>query len=152
MVLASHAASHRRVDRGGCLGVGAEQRAALGKERLTRACLDQFARIYGADARLPRATLFKDWAADPLTATLADRAASGHISPGDIPWVSGAWQDRLALAGSETSPSDPGYLAGAVIAARRAVDQTFARAAPENYLPIDSTVAGLLAIGFAGME
>lgn len=105
----------------GFLGLGAEQRASVGEESLTRACLDQFARIYGDEARRPRATLFKDWAADPLTSTPADRTAGGHIVPGETPWVSGPWQQRLVLAGSETSPSEPGYLAGAVSAAQRAV-------------------------------
>jgi monoamine oxidase len=108
----------------GFLGVGADQRAALGEAALTRACLDQLARTFGPDARLPRATLFKDWAADPLTATAADRVAGGHPAPDDAPWVSGPWQARLALAGSETSPSEPGYLAGAVTAAARAVTET----------------------------
>lgn len=111
----------------GFLGVAAEQRAALGEETLARACINQFARIFGTEASHPRATLFKDWATDPLTATAADRAASGHIEPGDASWVSEPWRDRLALAGSETSPSDPGYLAGAVVAANRSVAKTLAR-------------------------
>ncbi|HWK50790.1 MAG TPA: FAD-dependent oxidoreductase [Steroidobacter sp.] len=111
----------------GFLGVAAEQRAALGEETLARACLNQFARIFGAEASHPRATLFKDWATDPLTSTAADRAASGHIEPGDELWVSGPWREHLALAGSETSQSDPGYLAGAVVAANRAVARTLAR-------------------------
>jgi monoamine oxidase len=108
----------------GFLGVGAEQRAALGEQALTRACVDQFARIFGPEAQRPRATLFKDWAADPLTATAADRAAVGHPTPDPAPWVAGPWQARLALGGSETSPSEPGYLAGAVVAATRAVAET----------------------------
>lgn len=108
----------------GFLGVGAEQRAALGEAVLIRACLEQLARIFGADARTPRATLFKDWAADPRTATAADRSAGGHLAPDPAPWVTGPWMERLALAGSETSPSEPGYLAGAVVAATRAVDET----------------------------
>jgi monoamine oxidase len=111
----------------GFLGVGAEQRAALGEETLTRACLDQFARIFGADAKRPRATLFQDWAADPRTATVADRVAGGHPAPDPAPWVTGAWKERLALAGSETSPSEPGYLAGAVEAAARAVGDLLGR-------------------------
>lgn len=111
----------------GFLGAGAEQRALLGQEALTRACLDQFARIFGQEARHPRATLFKDWAADPLTATAADRVAGGHVVPSATPWVSGLWKERLALAGSETSPAEAGYLAGAVIAARCAVDEMLAR-------------------------
>lgn len=111
----------------GFLGVGAEQRAALGEEALTRACLDQLARVFGADARSPRATLFKDWAADPRTATAADRSAGGHLAPDPAPWVAGPWKERLALAGSETSSSEPGYLAGAMVAATRAVAETLQR-------------------------
>ncbi|MGC4029080.1 MAG: FAD-dependent oxidoreductase [Steroidobacteraceae bacterium] len=111
----------------GFLGVAADQRAALGEGALTRACLDQFARIFGEQARAPTATIFKDWAADPLTATVADMAAAaGHAGTGDAPWVTGPWQRRLVMAGSETSPFESGYLAGAVIAARRAVDQVLA--------------------------
>ena len=108
----------------GFLGVGADQRAALGEDALTRACVDQLVRLFGADARHPRATLLKDWAADPLTATAADRVATGHPVPDAAPWVTGRWHARLALAGSETSPSEPGYLAGAVIAGARAADET----------------------------
>ncbi len=111
----------------GFIGIGAEQRVALGDAALTRACLDQFARLFGTEAMHPRATLLKDWAADPLTATAADRVATGHVAPDPAPWVSGPWQAHLALAGSETSPSEPGYLAGAVVAAARAVDETLRR-------------------------
>lgn len=106
----------------GFLGVGAEARASLGEAALTRACLDQFVRIYGPEARTPRATLFKDWAADPLTAAAADRG-SGHVVPDGSEWVSGPWRDRLVLAGSETSSSEAGYLAGAILAGRRAAEQ-----------------------------
>ncbi|MBW3630035.1 MAG: FAD-dependent oxidoreductase [Gemmatimonadetes bacterium] len=105
----------------GFLRVDAEQRAALGEEALTRACLDQLARVFGPDARTPRAILFKDWAADPRTATAADRSAGGHPAPDPAPWVTGPWKEHLALAGSETSPTEPGYLAGAVGEAGRAV-------------------------------
>jgi monoamine oxidase len=108
----------------GFLGVGADQRAALGEPALTRACLEQLARLFGSEARRPRATLFKDWAADPLTATADDRTASGHPVSDPAPWVTGPWQAHLALGGSETSPSEPGYLAGAVVAAARAVADT----------------------------
>jgi monoamine oxidase len=110
----------------GFLGVDAEQRAAVGEKALTGACLAQLARIFGSQALQPRATLLKDWAADPLTATAADKVAAGHPVPSDVPWISGPWRERLALAGSETSPSEPGYLAGAVVASERAVRETLA--------------------------
>ena len=108
----------------GFLGVGADQRAALGAPALTRACLDQLARTFGPEAQRPRATLFKDWAADALTATAADRAAGGPPAADPAPWVTGPWQERRALGASETSPSEPGYLVGAVVAGARGVAET----------------------------
>lgn len=105
----------------GFLGVDAPQRTALSEANVTRACLDQLSRLFGEAARTPVATLIKDWAADPLTATASDRSATAHLTSGSTPWVLGAWQPRLLLAGSETSPEDPGYLAGAIIAAHHAV-------------------------------
>ena len=105
----------------GFLGVGADQRAALGEEVLKQACFAHHSRLFGPDALAPGATLLKDWAADSLTSTAADRSGGGHPIPGSPRWVSGPWEARLLLAGSETSETEPGYLAGAVIAAKRAV-------------------------------
>jgi monoamine oxidase len=105
----------------GFVGVEADRRDAVGGDLLTRACVEQLARLFGADAARPRATLLQDWAAEHLTATAADRSGGAHPLPQLRPWVTGAWQQRLALAGSETSPMAPGYLAGARDAAARAV-------------------------------
>jgi monoamine oxidase len=105
----------------GFLGVGADQRAALGEAALTQACIKQLARLFGPEAGRPHATLLKDWAADPLTATADDRSPSGHPEPARTLWVTGVWKDRIFLAGSETSLTAPGYLAGAIAAAERAV-------------------------------
>ena len=106
----------------GFVGVGAEARRAMGAEQLTAACVGQLVRLFGSEASMPRATLLKDWAADPLTATAADQVATRHPASEPIEWVTGAWQPRLMLAGSETSPSEAGYLVGAVTAAERAAD------------------------------
>lgn len=105
----------------GFVGVPAEQRAALGRDAIVAAAIQQLAYLFGPQAATPRATLFKDWTADPLTATADDRQAGGHPVPGGDAWVTGAWRDRMSLAGSEASRSEPGYLAGAVEAATRAV-------------------------------
>ncbi|MGR9171949.1 flavin monoamine oxidase family protein [Rhizobium sp. KDH_Rht_773_N] len=105
----------------GFLGVAAQQRAEIGEEALKAACLAQLERLFGAAARHARATLLKDWAADPLTATRQDLVAAGHPVVRDGAWVTGPWRQRLSLAGSETSDSEPGYLSGAVTAARRAI-------------------------------
>ncbi|MEI7599136.1 MAG: FAD-dependent oxidoreductase [Aestuariivirga sp.] len=113
----------------GFVGIGREQRMALGEDALVRASLAQLVRLFGRNAGLPRATLFKDWAADALTATSADMVAESHPVPDGRPWISGAWTERVSLAGSETSSTDPGYLAGALDAAERAVRETCVRIA-----------------------
>ena len=107
----------------GFIGIPAAQRAAMGDAALTKVCMTQFARLFGPDATAPRATLLKDWATDPLTATASDQNAGAHIMPSSKPWISGTWAKRLILAGSETSLSEPGYLAGAISAAERAVGE-----------------------------
>ncbi|MDE8349611.1 MAG: FAD-dependent oxidoreductase [Acidocella sp.] len=119
----------------GFIGVGAEQRAAVGEASLIGACVSQLVRIFGEQAASPRATLLKDWATDDLTTTPADRAMSGHPHSINHAWVSGMWAGKLTLAGSETSPQEPGYLAGAVLAAERAVGEiTNTRAAAKAAL------------------
>ncbi|KXV23815.1 amine oxidase [Gluconobacter japonicus] len=106
----------------GFIGVPAAQRRLIDEETLAKACVGQLGRLFGPLAAKPQATLLKDWATDPLTATEADIASGGHITAANEPWVTGAWRKRLTLAGSETSSQEPGYLAGAIIAARRAVE------------------------------
>lgn len=111
----------------GFVGLNRAQRIAVGEETLVRASVAQLGRLFGPRAALPRATLVKDWAADILTSTDADQTAEGHPVPGCGLWVSGIWAERISLAGSETSVTDPGYLAGAVDAAESAADETLAR-------------------------
>ncbi|MBN9078005.1 MAG: FAD-dependent oxidoreductase [Rhizobiales bacterium] len=113
----------------GFIGIGAQQRASLGEDALLAACVEQFVRIFGSDAANPRAMLYKDWAADPLTATPEDWLSVDHPHGTAENWVSGPWVDRLTLAGSETSPREAGYLAGAVEASRRAAENTTKRLA-----------------------
>ena len=106
----------------GFLGIDAGQRARIGQAALAQACLAQLARLFGPQAARPRATLYKDWAADPLTATPDDPGSPGHPAPA-AKWVHGPWSDRLIMAGSEVSPTEAGYLAGAVVASARAADE-----------------------------
>ncbi|OHV78199.1 FAD-dependent oxidoreductase [Ensifer sp. LCM 4579] len=105
----------------GFVGMGAEQRKTIGEKALTEGCIQQFVRLFGEQAAHPRATLYKDWAADPLTATPADWFSAGHPRAPESGWVAGLWNERLTLAGSEVSPIEAGYLAGAVEASAAAV-------------------------------
>lgn len=107
----------------GFVGIPAAQRRMIGREVIIAESVRQLVVLFGAEAGAPRATLFKDWAADTLTATEADWTDSAHSVVDGRPWVDGGWRDRLILAGSETSPTEPGYLAGAVDAAKRAADE-----------------------------
>lgn len=111
----------------GFVGLGRRQRLAIGEEALVKAAISQLVRLFGPDAGQPCATLFKDWTADMLTATEADVEAGGHPMPDHRPWISGVWARHVSLAGSETSAHDPGYLAGALDAAERAVAETIGR-------------------------
>jgi monoamine oxidase len=113
----------------GFLGVDADRRRTAGTALLMRACLDQLGRLFGDEARRPAATLLMDWTAEVFTATADDRHGGAHPVPQRGPWVSGAWRDRLSLAGSETSATDPGYLAGAMDAASRAAAEVLQRIA-----------------------
>ncbi|MFO1039107.1 MAG: FAD-dependent oxidoreductase [Geminicoccaceae bacterium] len=113
----------------GFLGVGADQRASLGEQALSQACVEQLGRLFGGVARMPITTLIKDWATDEFTATADDRIAGGHPAASSGAWVTGPWQERLVLAGSETSAVDPGYLAGAIGAAKCAAATTLKRIA-----------------------
>lgn len=107
----------------GFIGLGRAQRLAVGEEAIVRASLAQLVRLFGPRAAEPQATLIKDWTADSLTATAADHSAAGHPTPTGGPWVSRAWSKHLSLAASETSATDPGYLAGALDAAERAANE-----------------------------
>jgi monoamine oxidase len=105
----------------GFVGVPAAARQQIG-DALAGHCLRQLVRLFGPDAAKPVATFFKDWAADPLTATADDRDVSaGHPLAGGAPWFDPAWAGRAAMAGSETASEHPGYLEGALLAARQAV-------------------------------
>ncbi|APG87157.1 flavin monoamine oxidase family protein [Sinorhizobium americanum] len=111
----------------GFVGVPAAERAAAGRDAIVAASVQQLAQMFGPEAASPRATLFKDWADDPLTATSDDRQAGGHPSADPRPWINGKWRDYISLAGSETSISEPGYLAGAVEAATRTASELIGR-------------------------
>lgn len=107
----------------GFVGIPATQRKSVGQDAIVAASVRQLADLFGPEAAKPIATLYKDWAADRLTATEADQIGGGHPVPDPRPWISGEWSKRLLLAGSETDTSQPGLLAGAVHAAKRAVEE-----------------------------
>ena len=111
----------------GFVGVPASRRRQVSEDTVVAASLQQLERLFGPEAIKPRAALYKDWAADPLTATPADQDGGEHPMPTTRPWVPSAWADRILLCGSETSRSEPGYLAGAVEAGERGAQEILAK-------------------------
>ncbi|MDQ3560311.1 MAG: FAD-dependent oxidoreductase [Pseudomonadota bacterium] len=117
----------------GFVGIPAEHRKKLGRDAIVMAAIGQLVTLFGPEAGAPIGTLFKDWAEDPLTATSADQVAGGHPIPGSLDWAGPRWREQMFLGGSETSVREPGYLAGAIEAARRAVmHMQHARAEPRS--------------------
>lgn len=112
----------------GFVGIQLRQRRAAGRDAIIAASLRQLTGLFGPEAAEPTATLYKDWAADSLTATESDEIMGGPPAPDERCWVSGQWRGRLLLAGSETSPVDAGLLSGAVVAAERAARELIDRA------------------------
>ncbi|WP_369990814.1 flavin monoamine oxidase family protein [Pseudomonas xanthosomatis] len=106
----------------GFIGMPASIRSHNPSEVLQALCREQLARMFGPEAASPRADFIKDWANDPYTATRADvNAISQHAAAPSASASSGPWQGCLTGIASEWSPQFPGYLAGAVEAARLGV-------------------------------
>ena len=111
----------------GFFAVPATVRRGVAEEVLIGHCRAQLARLFGPQAASPKADGIKDWAQDKLTATSADqRLAGGHAPPPPASIAQGAWRGRLCGVGSEWSPQFPGYVAGAIEAARLGVDALLA--------------------------
>ncbi|GAC1528553.1 MAG: FAD-dependent oxidoreductase [Ramlibacter sp.] len=112
----------------GFVGVPAGSRSKAGAQRVQAAALAQLQRLFGNDAASPILVLYKDWAADPKTATAADAFApathpayGGQVMPGET------WSRALVLAGSETAGQQAGYLEGALQSAEVAVQTVLAQ-------------------------
>ncbi len=104
----------------GFLGVPAAGRDAAAA--LRTAILEQFALLFGSEALSPVATFYQDWAREPFTATRFDQAPlREHPLYRPPAGQTAIWDGLVALAGTETSEHQGGYLEGALAAAIRAV-------------------------------
>ena len=107
----------------GFLGIPAQVRQRGSEELLRTHCRAQLVRLFGVKARAIRADFLKDWAREPYLATSSDLAATAHEAHAPTPTAaSGPWHGCLTGIASEWSPQFPGYLAGAIEAARLGVE------------------------------
>ena len=106
----------------GFFGVPVKARQSVSEMELKAHCRAQMVRLFGVQADKPKAEYIKDWAQDPFTAMPADVSGTGQhaVAPASKP-TAGEWQDCLTCCGSEWSEAFPGYVAGAIDAANRAV-------------------------------
>ena len=106
----------------GFIGVPASVRQSVTEELLKSHCRAQLVRLFGAQAENPQREYLKDWAQDPFTSTAADISSDGqHASAPVSKATSGVWENCLTGIGSEWSTQFPGYLAGALDAAHKGV-------------------------------
>ncbi|MBH0064134.1 flavin monoamine oxidase family protein [Psychrobacter sp. SZ93C1] len=106
----------------GFFGVPVKVRQNVSEMALKAHCRAQMVRLFGVQADKPKAEYIKDWAQDSFTAMPADVIGTGQhaVAPPSKP-KTGEWQDCLTGCGSEWSEAFPGYVAGAIDAASKAV-------------------------------
>lgn len=113
----------------GFLGIPAQSRQSLGEDTVLSLCRAQMVRLFGDKAAFPIAEFLKDWSADPFTATPHDLVLQAeHHAPPAFP-AEGEWAHCLTGIASEWSATVPGYLAGAIEAAREGVNRLTAKMA-----------------------
>ena len=102
----------------GFVGLPAADRVRIGEASLRALCRAQLGRLFGAEAAAPLRDWLQDWSREPCTATEADRVADGGHAPAAAQVRDGPWAGRLTGIASEWSDEFPGYVAGALDAAR----------------------------------
>lgn len=108
--------------------IGVPPKARADEQALREAIEAQLMRLFGKDAAAPRALFIKDWAFDPLTATLADAEPQySHPAYGLPLALENLWEGRLILAGTEVAKGFGGYIEGALEAAETALERLEAK-------------------------
>ena len=123
----------------GFVGVPAVQRARLSEASLRAMCRAQLGRLFGAEAAAPLEDWLQDWSREPFTATDADLVATGEHMPAAVQVRDGPWAGRLTGIASEWSTEFPGYVAGALDAARVGVDRAVDSLRSDGTRPSDAS-------------
>ena len=112
----------------GFVGISFEGRQD--EDALRASCLKQLVRLFGPEAANPTALHLMDWAAEPFTATPADRVPPQGHPPYGAPALSSVVADRLVFAGAEVSSRNGGLIEGAVETGARAAAWAQGRISP----------------------
>lgn len=104
--------------------IGVPPAARADEQALRQAIEAQLTRLFGERAGAPQALYLKDWAYDPLTATLADAAPQySHPAYGLPTALENLWSGQIVLAGTEVAQAYGGYIEGALEAAEAALER-----------------------------
>jgi monoamine oxidase len=107
----------------GFVGLPAKQRLVLDEQQIREACQAQMMKIFDIEKSDFLQLHYQDWAKDEWVATPQDQAeASQHPSIDLSKWQKELDAMNMFFAGSEFSPTDAGYMEGAIIASQRAVE------------------------------
>lgn len=123
----------------GFFGVSAHVRQSVSESELKAHCRAQLLRLFGVQADTPSAEYIKDWAQDSWTALPADIDDSVNGQHAVAPTAkpnTGVWQNCLTGSASEWSSAFPGYIAGAIDAADKAM-----QGLPESVLATSALVS-----------
>ncbi|MFT6087730.1 MAG: monoamine oxidase [Glaciecola sp.] len=108
----------------GFVGIPFVHRQQASTEQMKNACLSQLKSIFGPEVSEYQQTYYKDWGADPFIANSIDqKQAPKHPHINLVSEQAQLKQLKLYLAASEFSESEAGYMEGAIVAARRAVEK-----------------------------
>lgn len=116
----------------GFVGVPAAARVQISEASLRQQCRAQLIRLFGREAGNPLQDWIQDWSREACTATSGDLHAEGHPGQAALQVQEGAWAGRLIGVASEWSTEFPGYIAGAVEAARRGVHRASEMLRPQQ--------------------
>jgi len=108
----------------GFVGVNASARKTAGRDLLIDVTLKQLAELFGPEAATPVDAFLIDWSQEQFTATEQDQiGASSHPLYGLSSSDNRVWDNKLIIAGTESSSNAGGYLEGALDAALQAVQK-----------------------------
>ena len=95
----------------------------LTKEQREEKVILQLTKVFGKEAANYVAYHEKVWREEPLTFFPYEQLVLGHENNGNSEYNKPLWNDKLYVSGSETASQNPGYMEGAIVAARNIATQ-----------------------------
>jgi monoamine oxidase len=96
---------------------------ALSKEERKAKVILQLTKLFGDEAAIYVSYNEKVWRDEPLTFFPYEHLLMGHENNGHLDYQKTFLNDKLYISGSETASVNPGYMEGAVVAAKKIASQ-----------------------------